>query len=116
VNEDTRMKAQELFLDSSRLMSLRDKAETLVSSGLVADETAAYTLLESMGEQDDVARRLDELQATYTRLTDHRGRLVRYYDDAPDGDPRKADALARLDQVGTTIRNVERKIEELLEP
>lgn len=50
---------------------------------------------------------LDEAQGTYDRLVAHRGRLLRYYDEAPDGDRRKLDAERQLAELGTRIREAE---------
>lgn len=54
---------------------------------------------------------LDALQAKYDRLTAHRGRLIRYFDDCPDGDPRKADARRQLNDVGDRVLAVEKEID-----
>jgi hypothetical protein len=59
---------------------------------------------------------LDVLQGQYDRLVALRGRTLNYYDDCPDGDPRKLGAEAELASLGTRIRAVERKIEEILDP
>ena len=50
---------------------------------------------------------LAETQATYDRLVAHRGRLLRYHDECPDGDARKGIVEAQLADVGDRIRKAE---------
>jgi hypothetical protein len=57
---------------------------------------------------------LEELQAKYDRLIAHRARLVRYYDEAPDGSQAKADAVDDLSGLNARILGVEREIDEAL--
>lgn len=115
MNDDKRMRVKELFMDSDTLMTLSDKAGALVDYGLADSTDEALAMLEDMGEVDDVDRRLKDLSATYDRLTAHRQRAIAYYDDCPDGDPRKAEAWNRLGEIGAAVVNVEDKIDELFQ-
>jgi hypothetical protein len=58
---------------------------------------------------------IDELQATYDRLNQHRRRVLKYYDESPDGDPRKYDAEIQLDRLGRRIYQIEQEIDKRLD-
>jgi hypothetical protein len=59
------------------------------------------------------ALQLDEGQATYDRLVAYRGRLLRYHDECPDGDPRKAEVELGLRRLGSRINLAERELGHL---
>lgn len=61
---------------------------------------------------DETRRKVEELQAKYDRLSAHRSRVLRYYDDAPDGHRKKQEAREQLDQLGTRVTAVERELNE----
>jgi len=54
----------------------------------------------------------DELQATYDRLVAYRARTIKYYDECPDGDPRKAQALDKLQELNERINEVESEFDQ----
>jgi hypothetical protein len=56
---------------------------------------------------------LEEAQAQYDRLVAYRGRLLRYHDDCPDGDPRKAEVELGLRRLGSRIDIAERELGRL---
>lgn len=51
---------------------------------------------------------LAEAQATYDRLRAYQGRLLRYHDEAPDGDPRKHIVEGQLDELRPRVAEAER--------
>lgn len=56
-----------------------------------------------------------ELSAEYDRLRAWERRTRKYYDDAPDGDPRKQEAVDTLARINQKIRKVEAKIDDAIE-
>jgi hypothetical protein len=114
-DRNTRAKARELFLDSTTLMTLNDKAGALVDYGIAGDQAEAFAMLEDMGEVDDVEVMLSDLGATYDRLTHQREQAIREYDKTLDGSPRKITAVKRMNELGDAVRNIERKVNELYE-
>jgi hypothetical protein len=54
------------------------------------------------------------LQAEYDRVSAHRARTLRYYDECPDGDPRKAAAAEQLREMNARISDIADRIEALL--
>lgn len=71
--------------------------------------------VEPVGFELVSSSRLEELQVTYDRVRRHYGRVIRYYDECPDGDPRKAEALQQLDRLNARVREVEREQDEAVE-
>ena len=57
---------------------------------------------------------VDVLQAEYDRLIAYRSRVIRYYDDCPDGDPRKWSAECKLRELNSRICDVENRIDKEL--
>lgn len=72
-------------------------------------------LVESVGFELISTSKLEALQGRYDRLVAHRGRAVRYYDECPDGDPRKEDARRQLAELGTQVGEVEHELDQEVE-
>lgn len=61
-------------------------------------------------QQRLVADEIDQLQERYDRLTRIRARWIARYDQAADGSRDKQVAREQLDEIGTQVSNVERKL------
>lgn len=57
---------------------------------------------------------VERLDAARRRKVEHRARVLAYYDDCPDGDPRKAQALQDLDRLGADIRDLEQQLDQAI--
>lgn len=58
---------------------------------------------------------VDLAQGHLDRLRRHMERTVRYHDECPDGDPRKADAERKLDDLSRRIHAAEVNAEEAVD-
>lgn len=58
---------------------------------------------------------LEDLQHAYDRLSRARQNAIRYFDECPDGDPRKVGAVERLNELNDRVREVEEKQDRAVE-
>jgi hypothetical protein len=63
----------------------------------------------------ELSDELDRVQDRYNRHRAQQDRAIRYYDDCPDGDPRKAKAVTNMNRISDLIRADEAKMSTLVD-
>lgn len=61
---------------------------------------------------------LDELNVwtdRYNRQVALRQRAIKYYDECPDGDPRKGDAVKRMNEIGDKVHHAENQLARIID-
>ena len=68
-----------------------------------------------MTDIERLTNEINAVQATYDRHVGHLQRLNRYYDECPDGDPRKTKVLADIERVSQLKNIAENHLGELID-
>jgi regulator of sigma D len=66
-------------------------------------------------EIEAMVKQVDRLTDRYNRLTSQLGRAIKYYDECPDGDPRKTEAVASMHSISDRKHTVEEELSKLVD-